>query len=457
VTAGDDNAGTATGLWQVAIGDELLEGRTADTNSRRVQLALGSGVRARGIAVVPDRADAVATGLDGSHSGELVVISGGLGSTPDDLTRAMVAAWAGVPLATDARLRAELEVRGRSRGITDVSWAERQAQMPVGLEPLANRVGSAPALVGELRGRTVVMLPGVPAELEGLLPEVVAWLRRRGVVPPPAPARLWRTAQRAELAQVRVCEPVRERYRDLDWSWWLTRWGVDVRIAVDAAAPAAATTRLEAAAAEVEEAIGATTFARTMEDLNAVVQDEMLARGATLAVAESCTAGLLGAAVTEPPGSSGYFLGGVICYADAVKRDRLGVPEDLLREQGAVSEAVVRVLAASCREGFAASHALAITGIAGPGGGSDEKPVGTTWIAVATPAAVFARCYRFPSNRERNRLLAVATALDILRRVVVAPEGREPWLPGDTWARCAGPETRADARTDAGTNAGTDT
>jgi nicotinamide-nucleotide amidase len=438
MAARDDSAANTPGLWQVAVGDELLEGRTADTNSRRVQLALGGGVRARGIVVVPDRAEAVAAGLDGSRPGELVVITGGLGSTPDDLTREMVAAWAGVPLTTDARLQAELEARGRARGIADVAWAKRQAQMPAGLEPLTNRVGSAPALVGPLRDRTVVMLPGVPAELEGLLPDVVAWLRRRGVVPPPAPARLWRTAQRAELALVRSCEPVRERYPDLDWSWWLTRWGVDVRIAAAPAAPPPALARLDAAAAELEQRIGATTFARAPEELNVVVQEALLARGATLAVAESCTAGLLGAAVTEAAGSSEVFLGGVICYADAVKRDQLGVPEDLLYKRGAVSEAVARALAAGCRERCGSTHALAITGIAGPGGGSAEKPVGTTWIALATPAALFARCHRFPSNRSHNRRLAVATALDVLRRALVAPAGREPWLSEDTWARSEG-------------------
>ncbi|MFO7654753.1 MAG: nicotinamide-nucleotide amidohydrolase family protein [Candidatus Krumholzibacteriia bacterium] len=427
-------------VWQIAIGDELLGGRTADTNSLRVQRALGTP--ASGILVVPDRYDAIVAALARTPPGSLVFLTGGLGSTPDDMTREALAGWAGAPLEERPELRAELERRARARGLSRFVGVSHQAQVPRGLTALPNPVGSAPALVGRLRGRDLVLLPGVQAEMEALLPAALDWLRARGVLPPPAPRRLWRTAQLAELAVVRICAPVRERYPHLDWSWWLDRWGVDVRLAVP---PGFATAEegggeasgplrdLEAAAAELDAALAPVTYARAPVSLAQSVQDLMLARDVTLAVAESCTAGLLAAALTESAGSSGYFLGGVVTYANDVKRDQLGVPEPMLAHHGAVSEPVARAMAAGVRERFGADYALSVTGVAGPGGGTEAKPVGTTWIAIATGEAVFARRFRFPADRTRNRAVAVATALDTLRRVLSGDETGAPWRSEDSW------------------------
>ncbi len=417
----------------VAVGDELLEGRTVDTNSHRIQRALGEhAVQVAGVRVVPDRAEAIAEALGDTREGDLVFITGGLGSTPDDLTRDAVAAWAGVPLREDAEVRARLEARWRARGLrVPRVGAERQCQVPAGLEPLPNPVGSAPGLVGGLCGRTLVLLPGVPAELAGLLPLAVARLDALGVLPAARSTRLWRTAQMAELAIVQRCAEVRSAFPDLAWSWWLTEWGVDVRLAADAAG----TALLEQAAARVEEALAPVTFSRTMETLPQVVQRLMIARGATLATAESCTGGLIGGALTEAPGSSGYFRGGIIAYADAVKRERLGVPAEVLAADGAVSEAAVRAMAAGARAAVGTDYAVAVSGIAGPDGGSAEKPVGTTWIGVATPAAVFARRHRFPADRQRNRLLTVAVAVDAVRRVLERGDATPPWWDDDTWSR----------------------
>jgi len=417
----------------VAVGDELLEGRTADTNSLRIQRALGEhAVQVAGVRVVPDRFDAVAEALDWTGDGDLVFVTGGLGSTPDDLTRDAVAAWAGVPLREDAAVRAQLEERWRARGIrAPRAGVERQCQVPAGLEPLTNPVGSAPGLVGPLRGRTLVLLPGVPAELAGLLPLAVARLGALGVLPTARPTRLWRTAQVAELALVQRCAEVRSAFPDLSWSWWLTEWGVDVRLAADAAGSAV----LDRAAAAVEEALAPVTYSRTRESLPQVVQRLMIARGATLATAESCTAGLIAGALTDAPGSSAFFRGGIIAYHDAVKVRRLGVSPELLAAGGAVSEATVRAMAAGARAAVDADYAVAVSGIAGPDGGSEEKPVGTTWIGVATPTAVFARRYRFSADRERNRLLTVAVAIDSLRRVLEHGDAASPWRDDDTWSR----------------------
>ncbi len=418
----------------IAVGDELLEGRTADTNSRRIQQALGGhSVQVSLIQVVPDREEDIVRALDRTETGDLVFLTGGLGSTPDDMTREVVARWARVELVEDPAVNRQLQERWRKRGIKTSPGAVRQSQVPRGLTPLINPVGSAPGLVGRLRDRMLVLLPGVPQELQGLLAPTVRWLDDHGALPEPRRVLLWRTAQASELSLVRSCSGIQGKYPTLDWSWWLTGWGVDVRLA--SRSGAAGEEDLAAAGKEIEETLGRLVFSRRMETLPQVVQRLMLDRGLTLAVAESCTAGLIGGCLTEQPGSSGFFRGGILAYADRVKTEQLGVPADLLADKGAVSQESVMSMAAGCRKRIGTDYAVAVTGISGPDGGSSDKPVGTTWIAVATPVALFARKYRFPADRERNRLLTVAAAVDSLRRVLEFGDGKPPWRPTDSWCR----------------------
>lgn len=418
----------------IAIGDELLEGRTSDTNSRRIQRALGRhAVQVSLIQVVPDRPEDIFLALDRTREGDLVFVTGGLGSTPDDMTRDVIARWAGVELKVDAGIRDQLEERWKKRGIKTSPGAERQSEVPVGMTPLINPVGSAPGLAGSLSGRTLVLLPGVPQELQGLLPGAVEWLDVRGFLPPARSILVWRTAQIAELALVRRMAKINQRFDSLDWSWWLTDWGVDVRLA----APAGPKGEDDLAAAGdlVSELLGHLVYARSGATLPQVVQGMMVERGATLSVAESCTAGMIGARLTDAPGSSGFFRGGVLAYADRIKNEQLGVDLDVLKEHGAVSRQTVEQMAVGCRQKIGTDYALAVSGISGPEGGSADKPVGTTWIGVATPATVFSRKYRFPADRERNRLLTVAAAVDSLRRVLEFGDGQPPWRETDSWCR----------------------
>lgn len=418
----------------IAIGDELLEGRTSDTNSTRIERALGAhSVQVSLIQVVPDKEEDICGALDRTEPGDLVFVTGGLGSTPDDLTRDVVARWGRVELVPDPAVRRQLEERWKRRGIHTSPGAMRQSEVPVGLTPLTNPVGSAPGLAGPLRDRTLVLLPGVPQELQGLLVPAVAWLDEQGILPPARETLLWRTAQIAELALVRRLADIKDRHPNLVWSWWLTDWGVDVRLAGRSGAEASSA--LTAAGAEVDAALGRLAYSRRMETLPEVVQRLMLAQGATLSVAESCTAGMIGGSLTAQSGSSAFFRGGMLVYADSVKTAQLGVPEQVLAEQGAVSRETVEYMASGCRQKIGTDYALAVSGISGPGGGTAEKPVGTTWIGLATPESVFATCFRFPANRERNRLLTVAAAVDALRRVLEAGDGRPPWDPDDSWCR----------------------
>jgi nicotinamide-nucleotide amidase len=423
----------------IAVGDELLEGRTSDTNSGRIQRALGRhAVQTADIQVVPDTRAAIARALGHTSEGDLVFLTGGLGSTPDDLTRDAVAEWAGVPLDDDARVLEYLEERWRKRGVMRRPGVARQSQVPRGLHPVMNPVGSAPGLIGDLAGRTLILLPGVPSELEGFLPVMVRWLEEQGRLPAARPTLVWRTAQIAELSLVELLKPVEEAYPELAWSWWLTDWGVDVRLAAD---PEADDANLQAAGARVDELLGHLVYSRRHIDLPAKIQETMIARGLTLSVAESCTSGLIGARFTDAAGSSGFFRGGILAYADQVKQDLLGVPAEVLRTEGAVSEAVVKAMADGCRRKVGTDYALAVSGISGPGGGSEEKPVGTTWIGVACPGTVHAGRYHFPANRFHNRRLTVAAAMDTLRRVLQFGDQGLPWYRSDTWVKS---EVRAD-------------
>lgn len=415
----------------VAVGDELLEGRTVDTNSGRIQRALADRrAPVLGVRVVPDEAAAIAHALDDTQPGDLVFLTGGLGSTPDDLTREAVAAWAGVDLVTDTVLATRLEERWRARGIRLRAASLKQSEVPAGLEPVENPQGSAPGLVGDLHGRTLVILPGVPGEAAALLPPVLALLDARGQLPPAGESRLWRTSQVAELALVEACDPVRELWPGLRWSWWLTEWGADVRAT---AGPDATIGDLDAAAAEVDRLLAGIVFARRRRTLPEAVLDLLLARGRTVATAESCTAGLVAGRLTDPAGSSAAFRGGIVAYANDVKTDHLGVSPDLVATHGVVSAEVVLAMAAGCRERFSTDHALALSGISGPGGGTPDKPVGTTFIAIDGPGGAHARRYRFPADRAHNRRLAVAAALDALRRVLEGGDDISPWHEIDSW------------------------
>lgn len=432
MSMGAPTAGPAVRI--IAIGDELLEGRTADTNSRRIEQALGRhAVRVSLIQVVPDRQEDIARALDRTGSGDLVFVTGGLGSTPDDLTRDAVASWAGVKLVPDDGVRRLLEGRWRRRGIKTSPGVLRQCEVPQGMTPLTNPVGSAPGLAGRLQDRMLVLLPGVPQELQGLLEPALRWLDEAGVLPAPREVRLWRTAQIAELALVKKCGPIRDRFSHLRWSWWLTDWGVDIRVA--GGLGSAADDDLAVAGGLLDEELGHLVYTRSSESLPQAVQRLMLDRGKTLSVAESCTAGLIGGRMTDASGSSGFFRGGILAYADRVKTEMLGVPAEVLATDGAVSRPTVECMAAGCRERIGTDYALAVSGISGPSGGTSEKPVGTTWVAVATPRKVWARRYRFPSDRERNRLLTVAAAADSLRRVLEFGDGEDPWRPDDSWCR----------------------
>jgi nicotinamide-nucleotide amidase len=410
----------------LSVGTELLLGFTVDTNAA----VLGSRLAEAGIAVrrratvgdVPaDITGAVRAAL--ARTG-LLIISGGLGPTSDDLTVSAVAAALDRRLVRDAGIVARLEDLYRRRGLGMPAANLRQADVPEGATILPNPIGTAPGVWIDHEGKIVVLLPGVPKEMQGLLErEVLPRLRHRGGAAPAAGtvvrSRTIRTTGIAESALADLLGHTQPLLGEgLTLAFIPSVFGTDLRITAWNLAADAATTALARSGDALRARAGPHVYGEGADDLAAVVVQRLEAEGATLAVAESCTGGGLGARLTAVPGSSRVFVGGVIAYADDVKLAQLGVSAELLREHGAVSEPVAREMAEAVALALGADAGLAVTGIAGPDGGSPAKPVGTVWIAARWRDRTRTFTYVFPGDREDVRQRAAQWALDLLRRIV---------------------------------------
>jgi len=443
----------------LTVGTELLLGFTVDTNAAVAGRALAAaGIRLARRATVGDDAaairDAAGAALDRTGT---VIVTGGLGPTRDDLTRDAVAALFGRALVRDPAILATLEERFARLGRGPMPEANRrQADVPHGATVLPNRWGTAPGLMLEDgRGRLAILLPGVPAEMQGLLEheviprllerrargpaaapgraEAAAHPRPEAVAPggrePPAPANgggveailshTLRTTGISESALAdRVGDPTRILGEHLTLAWLPSPEGTDLRLTAWGLGTEAARAALAGAAAALRPLLGTHCYGEGDDDLAALVLAELERRKARLAVAESCTGGLLGARITAIPGSSRTFLGGVVAYDNEVKLGLLGVSADSLAAHGAVSEAVAREMASGVARAFGAEAAASVTGVAGPDGGTALKPVGTTWIGVMIGGQVRAFSYVFPGEREVVRRRAAQAALDALRRAM---------------------------------------
>ncbi|MDD5565073.1 MAG: CinA family nicotinamide mononucleotide deamidase-related protein [Thermoanaerobaculaceae bacterium] len=397
----------------LAVGSELLRTDRLDTNSLlagRLLAPCGFGfVEKR---CVEDDAGAIAAAITEMLArAELVIVSGGLGPTEDDVTREAAARALGIGLARDPRLEAALLARFRARGREFPAIALRMADVLDGAEVLENPVGTAPGQL-VLAGRgTLVLLPGVPVELEQILVAhlVPRWAAAHGVVT--------RTLRLAGVYESQVEERVKhlyERFGRERVTILAARGQVLLVLAAAGERGAQELSEMEAAFAAVA---GADLVGRDGETLAGVVLARLAAHGWRLATAESCTGGLVGAAITSEAGSSAAYLGGVVSYSDALKHRLLGVPEAALAAHGAVSREVAEAMAAGARA-LGAECALAVTGIAGPDGGSEDKPVGTVHIAAATPRGVRHALHRFPGDRAMVREMTANFALDLLRRAL---------------------------------------
>ena len=416
----------------LTVGTELLLGFTVDTNAAVAGRALAAaGIRLTRRSTVGDDAAAVreAVGAALDRAGT-VIVTGGLGPTPDDLTREAVAALFGRALVRDPAIVSAMEERFTRLGRGPMPDANRrQADVPSGATVLPNRWGTAPGLwLEDERGRLAVLLPGVPAEMRGLLEqEVIPRLTGRRQRTDAQPhggtevivSRQLRTTGISESALAdRVGDATRLLGEHVTLAWLPGPEGTDLRLTAWGLPADAANAALAKAAAVLRPLVGAHCYGEDDADLAALILGELERRKAHLAVAESCTGGLLSGRLTAIPGSSRVFLGGVVAYDNEVKLGLLGVSADTIAAHGAVSEEVVRQMASSVARTFGADVALAVTGIAGPDGGSADKPVGTVWSGSLWGGQARAFRYVFPGERDLVRRRAVQAALDGLRRVL---------------------------------------
>jgi nicotinamide-nucleotide amidase len=403
----------------VTVGEELLSGETTDTNgswlSRRLA-SLGAPVLQRW--VVGDDAEAIQAALSAALAvADLVVLTGGLGPTRDDLTRPAVASFLGLELRSDPQIVEDLRERFRARGLPDLPANNlSQAEVPQGARVLTNSLGTAPGLLMEHEGRSVALLPGVPREMRRIFEEVL-----EGVIIDRFEARLVPLVHRtlytvgvAESVLGELVDEVREGIpEEVELAFLPGLRGVSIRITARSSADGAAKL-LDAAQSILDPIVAPYRIGVEKGDLVEAVADLLTRESHSLAVAESCTGGLMAKRITDVPGSSTYFRGGVIAYADRVKLELLGVEEGVLAEGGAVSEAVAAGLARGVADLLHADVGVGITGIAGPGGGTPEKPVGTVWFAVSMKGRVRTSHNVFSGDREAIRERATQAALLLL-------------------------------------------
>jgi nicotinamide-nucleotide amidase len=413
----------------IAVGSELLALGRVDTNSGAITNRLASlGIDVVARSVVGDQmahlALAVRTGLTRA---DLVILTGGLGPTDDDLTRQAVADALGRGMQEDPSITARIAERFAKRNIPMPEINRRQAMVIDGAVRLDNPNGTAPGQWIDLGAQAIALLPGPPREMHPMLEALAAG--PLGARSPRARThrRSLRVAGRSESAVEATLQPLYTRWRAASPPIEVTILAALGRIELhlfarseDADAAAAV---LDPAIRAAAEALGPAVYTHDDEGLEEVAGRLLRERGWHVATAESCTGGLLAARLTDVAGSSAWVEGGVVAYSNAVKTSLLGVPSDVILSHGAVSEPVARALASGARRACGAEVGIGITGIAGPDGGSDAKPVGTVFVAIETPELAACRTARFVGDRAVVRQQSVSAALDMIR---LALTGEDP-------------------------------
>ena len=409
----------------ITIGDELLLGFTIDTNGAFLARRLAE----RGVAIVRrtsvgDTMDAIVSAVrEALDRTGAVITTGGLGPTSDDLSRDAIARVFGRDMVLDQQHLAWMRDRWKTRFGREMPESNRrQAMLPAGARKLENHHGSAPGVfIEDERGRWVAMLPGVPREMRGMTDDtLLPLLAGRGVGGDRViRSRTLRTTGVAEsLLQDRLTGVVMPDAVSLGYLPGVD--GVDLRFTIEASDGAAADRDLSRVADMLRARVADSVYGEGDSDLAAVLLEACRSKGLRIAVAESCTGGLLGARLTAISGSSDVFVGGVIAYSNDVKVRELGVTQRMLDEYGAVSEPVVRQMATGARARFGVDVGLSISGVAGPGGGTTEKPVGLVWISAAIGDRVEAKSFLSVGDRNEVRYRGAQAAMELARRMLSA-------------------------------------
>lgn len=406
----------------IAVGSELLTPFRTDTNS----LYLTDQLNQLGIEVIfksvvgDDLKRLVAAAQHALFRSDIVIFSGGLGPTEDDLTREAVAEALGLPLKRNDEVLSAIERRFASRGWKMSPNNAKQADVLEGAVVLPNVNGTAPGQWAsgkfESRERIIILLPGPPFELKALFEEQCRERLRAKLPPAFLATRVLKVAMLGEsLVDARV-SPIYKRYANVQTTILAGAGEIELQFKSRSENMEQAQAAVDEVADAVEEELDDAVYSRDGQSLEQIVGYWLQMRNATLAVAESCTGGLLGERITTVPGSSRYFAGGAIVYANAVKTELAGVPADMIERHGAVSREVAAALAEGIRYRCESTLGLGITGVAGPGGGTAEKPVGLVYHALASDSGTEVIERNFPGDRKRIRRFATTLALDMVRK-----------------------------------------
>ncbi len=409
----------------IAVGSELLTPHRQDTNSLYLTEKLNElGVEVRFKCIVGDDAEGLAAAAKlAMRRSDIIIFSGGLGPTEDDLTREAVADALGLKLQRDPQVMAKLEERFAKRGMKMSANNAKQADILTSATVMPNPVGTAPGqwIAGKYDGeeRLLMLLPGPPHELKALF-EAECIPRLLARVPPQHIAT--RTLKMAMMPESQVdarVAPIYKTYTDVQTTILAGAGEIQLQLRCRKDSPAEAEARVAELAEKIEDELGDAIFSRKGETIEQIVSYLLQMRGMTLAVAESCTGGLLAERITSLSGSSRYFLGGAVVYSNELKTQFANVPKAMIDRHGAVSREVAAAMAEGIRKRCLASYGIGITGVAGPSGGTEQKPVGLVYIALAGEEGTQVVERNFPGDRKRIRQFATQQALEMIRRALV--------------------------------------
>ena len=407
----------------ISTGDELVTGRTVDTNSAWLaRKLLDRGIATLSHHTVGDDAEEIASQIrSAAQRADIVLVTGGLGPTPDDLTRQALAQLLGTELVLHEESLGRLREFFRRRGRPMVDANLIQVMIPQGASPLDNEIGTAPGIKADLASAIVICMPGVPEEMRAMFDRVV--VDALGPSPAAIAVKVLRVYGMGESSlSEKINDILSRRDGDVVVGTTVADGLISLTIRGSGSDESSIRSRVDETAAELSQRLGDLIIGTGSATLASAIGELLTARGETLSLAESCTGGLVGRMITSVSGASQYFPGGVVSYANSAKRDLLGVSQDILDDLGAVSEPVALEMAQGARKRFGSDWAISLTGIAGPGGGTAEKPVGLVFIGLVGPSTRKVFRHVLASDRSQIRRRAALAALNHLRLAIIAQE-----------------------------------
>lgn len=403
----------------ITIGDELLYGQTIDTNAAFIgEKITETGIELVYHTTVGDDSETLLNAIaQAMKRVDIVLTTGGLGPTHDDITKKIICKYFKRQLVFHENILKELEEKYKAQGMVMPPINQNQALLPQGAKFFENRIGSALGIIFQENGKIFISMPGVPSEMKIMINEqVLPYFKEKISGQIKIIHRKLRTIGIAESAIFEKVKKIIDEKSPVKIAFLPSFRGVDIRLTVKIDNKVKADEAIAKVEKRFMEIIGKYIFGYDNDELPDIIGKQLMDRGLTIAVAESCTGGMLGKIFTAIPGSSAYFLGGVISYSNDIKTKILNVPAITIERHGAVSAETAKYMADGARKLTGASIGVAITGIAGPAGGTPEKPVGLTYIGIAVEDGIKAKDFHYGKDRRHNRLRACYSALDMVRR-----------------------------------------